>query len=525
METPHDFKATSWIDLIEQVYADSWQHNIKRFRSNYAFRGLSDKDYRLKTSLIRLGGNCRVLESHLLRNFKKYARMENPSSYSVWDWLAIAQHHGLPTRLLDWTYSPLVAMHFATSDIGEFDKDGVIWCVDYVRMHELLPSVFREKLDEEGSNVFTVKMLSDVCKFLEKFDTISEDDFVLFFEPPSMDERIVNQFAFHSLISNPDAILSEILPAHQGLYKRIIIPRDLKWEVRDKLDQANINERVMFPGLDGLSAWLARHYSPAKDMQSQWDTAADGWKDFVRTGKDYYRDELNNPAMFAILGDISGKKILDLACGEGYNTRIMARKGAHVTGVDFSQEMIGLAIKEEERERLGIDYHISDAGNLCAFDNDTFDMCTCFMALQDINPYEDAVREVARVLKKGGRFVFVIPHPCFEKRVIDNQVIGGWEYTDDRSVENALYYKVDRYFDTKSYTIKWEMERLEHHFETTAFHRTLTDYADALCAAGLMISQLKEPTATERGIKEYGMEETLRIPQSIVIEAVKHSRI
>ncbi|MDH5185630.1 MAG: SAM-dependent methyltransferase, partial [candidate division WOR-3 bacterium] len=68
-------------------------------------------------------------------------------------------------------------------------------------------------------------------------------------------------------------------------------------------------------------------------IQKQWDKAAEAWADFVRTGRDYSRFEMNNPAMFKLLGDIRGKKILDLACGEGYNSRIMASKGAKVTGV------------------------------------------------------------------------------------------------------------------------------------------------------------------------------------------------
>jgi ubiquinone/menaquinone biosynthesis C-methylase UbiE len=253
----------------------------------------------------------------------------------------------------------------------------------------------------------------------------------------------------------------------------------------------------------------------------QWNDAAEPWGDFVRTGKDYYRDQLNNPAMFALLGDIGRKKILDLACGEGYNCRIMAKKGASVYGVDFSEKMIDLAIEEEEKEKLGIMYSVLDAGNLHVLEKDAFDIVTCFMALQDIENYKDAIKEVYRVLKKGGHFIFVMPHPCFEKRVIQGEIIGGWEFKGEPSMENALYYKVDKYFDTHRYTISWNMERLHHPFITTAFHRTLTDYADALSGAGFLISRLKEPTPPEKGYVEYHIEDTLRIPQSIIIEAVK----
>lgn len=257
-----DIEVKSWEELVEELYANSWQESIGRHRSNYVFRGLSDRDYELKTSLSRLVRGRYDLEHHLIRNFIKYARIPGAELYSIWNWLTIAQHHGLATRLLDWTYSPFVAMHFATADIEQGDIDGIVWCVDYVRAHELLPEVLRDELKREGANSFTIEMLSNVAGTLHDFDKMAETSFVLFFEPPSIDDRIVNQYALHSVISSPKTALIDILSKHPDLYKRVIVPSKLKWEIRDKLDQANINERVMFPGLDGLSGWLTRHYSP-----------------------------------------------------------------------------------------------------------------------------------------------------------------------------------------------------------------------------------------------------------------------
>lgn len=264
MDSSRDIVIGSWTEAIDKLYIDSWQGDIHRFRADRAFMGLCDCNYELKTSLIRLGGPYDKLEFHLIRNFRKYARISDSHRYTLWNWLTLAQHHGLPTRLLDWTYSPFVAMHFATQDIRTFDRDGAIWCVDYVKIHKLLPPSFRKKLEEDGSHVFTVETLSDLTDSLQEFDSIARDeDFAVFFEPPSMDDRIINQYAFHSVICNPKSAMEPIISRHPDCFRRIIIPAKVKWEIRDKLDQANINERVLFPGLDGLCSWLTRHYSPS----------------------------------------------------------------------------------------------------------------------------------------------------------------------------------------------------------------------------------------------------------------------
>ena len=256
--------ATSWADLYERVFAESWDAKIQRHRSRHAFRGVSAENFKLESSLMRLGGPYKLLESHLLRNFKKYAHRSIVERDSLWHWISVAQHHGLPTRLLDWTYSPLVALHFATCDLASFGVDGAIWKVDYSKAHQLLPVKVRQSIEREGAQIFTVEMLSETVKSLQDLDGLSSPgrDFAIFFEPPSFDERIVNQFAYFSVLSRPDLAMDDWMESNPGLWSKIIIPKELKWEIRDKLDQSNITERVLFPGLDGLSAWLKRHYTP-----------------------------------------------------------------------------------------------------------------------------------------------------------------------------------------------------------------------------------------------------------------------
>jgi len=258
-----DIRASSWNHLLEELHHEAWKPALGRFRSNFAFRGMEDASDDLTTSLHRLGGNYLKQEGHLLRNFRKYAHRDEVPGDLIWNWLALAQHHGLPTRLLDWTFSPLVAMHFATQSIESFHIDGVIWCVDYVKTHSLLPKSLRLILKEEQADVFTTEMLQRAADQLWKFDDLSEGEpFAVFLDPPSLDDRIVNQFALLSLMSSAEARLDEWLNVRPQLFRKIVVPASLKWEVRDKLDQANITERVLFPGLDGLGRWLRRYYSP-----------------------------------------------------------------------------------------------------------------------------------------------------------------------------------------------------------------------------------------------------------------------
>lgn len=267
-----DEVASSWLDLQRRLFDVPLDPDVDRFRSPFVFRGVDNAGVApMTTSLIRLGGDPADKEQHLLRNFRKYAYLDVRPTDSVWYWLAVGQHHGLPTRLLDFTYSPYVALHFATAKLNRMDQDGLIWCVDVDKTTRHLPPKLATLLEEEGAHVFTESLLNRVVRTLPELDAMP-GEFALFLEPPSLDNRIVNQFALFALMSSPTACLDDWLYARPGAYRRIVIPAALKWEVRDKLDQANITERVLFPGLDGLSSWLKRYYSTRPDpMASRGD--------------------------------------------------------------------------------------------------------------------------------------------------------------------------------------------------------------------------------------------------------------
>ncbi|HET9441550.1 MAG TPA: FRG domain-containing protein [Longimicrobiales bacterium] len=253
--------AENWGHLEELLFAGSWNEQLKRFRARGAYRGCGRAGGELHHSLSRIGGAFTERERHIIRNFRKYAHRSFIGDASLWNWLALAQHHGLPTRLLDWTYSPLVALHFATDDLKLYQQDGEVWTVSFVESNRNLPSRLRRVLDEQGSDVFSGEMLSGVVDSLEGLNTLASDPFVIFLEPPSVDDRIVNQAALFSIMSNPQQVLHEWLNGHPTVARRIVIPAGLKWEIRDRLDQVNMTERVLFPGLDGLGRWLKRYYT------------------------------------------------------------------------------------------------------------------------------------------------------------------------------------------------------------------------------------------------------------------------
>lgn len=266
-------RARSWTEILEQLFEGSWNPALQRHRSPFAFHGLTSADHDLTTTLQRLAQgyeHIASLELSIIRNFRKYAHDAVPGSVdSIWHWLAVAQHHGLPTRLTDWTFSPLVALHFVTDTPSDMERDGAIWCVDFVEAKRLLPRRLRHILDDEGSDTFTVEMLHGIPT-LRGFDALAPRStpggggFLVFLEPPALDARIVNQAALFSVMPSPAASLAEWLTHHPQLSRRVVVPAELKWEIRDKLDQSNINERTLFPGLDGLSRALARYYQPRR---------------------------------------------------------------------------------------------------------------------------------------------------------------------------------------------------------------------------------------------------------------------
>ena len=213
----------------------------------------------------------------MIRNFMKYAHKEMHGHDSDWKRLPIAQHHRLPTRLLDWTNSPFVALHFTVCKPRHFEDAGAVWAVNFVELStcQQVPEELLEILKNKKVKVFTGdELVSAGIRFLGDLDRFSGTRaFMLFFEPPSIDERIANQYALHSVMSSAEEDpQSWLLRLGRKVCRRIVFPQELKPEIRDRLDMMNVTERTLFPGLDGLTDWLQRYYGPTFWDENEWNS-------------------------------------------------------------------------------------------------------------------------------------------------------------------------------------------------------------------------------------------------------------
>ena len=252
-------------DAIQLLTDHPYNENIGRVRSNYLYRGMPDASYKLRTTLER---NCidkqALLEMPILNNFTKYALKDEPGLVtSVWHQMVVGQHYGLPTRLLDWTHSALIALSFATSerDFEKTDKrDGVVWRIDAEELVDLLPEAYRTVLHEDNTEYFSIRTLNRLASTTAQFDSDLQDSAIAILEPPSTDPRIINQYSYFSIIPLAMSDIEGFLEQKTEKTVRYIIDRSIRWDIRDILDQLNVSERIAFPGLEGLSRWVARHY-------------------------------------------------------------------------------------------------------------------------------------------------------------------------------------------------------------------------------------------------------------------------
>lgn len=257
----------------DEINSALWKKSIDeygKYRPRIAYRGLSQNYGNLKTSIQRIGGLTKILpeselvwrERRIIETFSTYAVDELPTGFSDWEVILLGQHYGLPTRLLDWTSSPYVALFFATQDTSKFDCDGIIYCVSRVESIDILPDKMKNILSLKSSKIFYLDTLKSAFpQGLKQLDNEIENETMIWFEPPSVSPRIINQFALFSLMPGVDSSQREWLVKHSDLHWGIPILASLKKEIRQRLQVMNITERTVYQGLEGTAKWLSSFYS------------------------------------------------------------------------------------------------------------------------------------------------------------------------------------------------------------------------------------------------------------------------
>jgi ubiquinone/menaquinone biosynthesis C-methylase UbiE len=239
-----------------------------------------------------------------------------------------------------------------------------------------------------------------------------------------------------------------------------------------------------------------------------WNDVADDW--VAHADANDYRNHYLMPRMLAMLGDVAGKAVLDLGCGEGGYARELARRGARVAGIDGSARLVEVARHRALAEGLQIRFAVANANALPEMDAGEFDLVLAAMSLMDIEDYPGAIREVERVLRRGGELVMSITHPCFSAPVSQ------WIRRSDGTLE---VFAVDRYFERTAWPSKITRAFRE---PVVRRHRPLEDYMAAPIERGLSLRAFQEPSVTPQELRlSPRFRKLARVPYFLFLRWVK----
>ncbi|MFW9825937.1 MAG: class I SAM-dependent methyltransferase, partial [Candidatus Thorarchaeota archaeon] len=257
---------------------------------------------------------------------------------------------------------------------------------------------------------------------------------------------------------------------------------------------------------------LVYHEITEENTQKRWEANSEYWLEaldkyltlggtmreiFLTRGRDVgdiNREFIIDPALWEIIGDVVGLKVLDAGCGNGYFTRELARKGAEAVGIDFSQVFIEYCKKKEETEKLGCEFIQASLVDLSEINNNDFDLVVSNIVMVDVSDYQNAFKEISRVIKPNGRFVWSNIHPVFGRTSSLELKLP----SDTRRREERRYKIIDRYFESGAMQIQWFGETPIWQFE-----RTLSEYSKGLKEAGFVIREIVEPTPSIETIQTY----------------------
>ncbi|MFN0189720.1 MAG: FRG domain-containing protein [Bacteroidia bacterium] len=248
-------KIDTWTDYLNLTLSPQFV--------SWAFRGQSDSNWSIQSTLSRYLEDFRVhkdcwelQEERIIRIFKRKAHhyLKNiPDDDDIVQWLSIMQHHGAPTRLVDFTWSPFVAAFFA---LHRTTKESAVWAIypagfDYKPSIDLIDG---NRIDPKGLYPNTSKQFKD--NFLQ-----GKVPFVVTGEPKAMNDRLIAQsgtFAIPSVLDQPiENIMNNYMNSSEIVVKFILNSDKIRDEAMSYFHVTNINESTLFPGIDGMARSLA----------------------------------------------------------------------------------------------------------------------------------------------------------------------------------------------------------------------------------------------------------------------------
>lgn len=262
---------------------------------------------------------------------------------------------------------------------------------------------------------------------------------------------------------------------------------------------------------------VTSNHKPVTTPDTSWGGVADWYDNHLGKTDDTYHSKVVFPNLLRMLGDISGKKVLDLACGQGMFAEMLNENGAKVTGVDIGKELIEIAEAKNKTNKNKIAYYTSKSDDLFMLKDKTFDIVVCVLALQNIEELQKTMSEVSRVLVEGGKFIFVLNHPSFR-----NPKQTYWGYNE---AENKQYRRVDEYMSESHVRIDMTPGSEKDKKFTVSFHRPLQVYVKALAKNSLAITRLEEWVShreSERGPRKSAEDKSRKeIPLFMCVEGQK----
>lgn len=240
------------------------------------------------------------------------------------------------------------------------------------------------------------------------------------------------------------------------------------------------------------------------------------WYDKTIKDEDSYQNKVIYPNLSRWLDNLRDKKAIDVGCGQGFFSRVMANNGAIVTGVDSAGSLIAIAKKESKN----IKYVKADARNLSFAKTGEFDLALCVLSLQNMENLKMALGEISRVLKPGGRLIAVLNHPVFR---IPQET--SWGFDEEKKIQ---YRRIDSYLSSSKIKIDMRPSEKIKKVYTYSFHHSLQDYMKALNSSSLAIVKLEEWIShkkSEIGPRAKAEDKARKeIPLFLAFEAAKISR-